>query len=233
MAKSKTGFTFTNPENLKENTHNIISDVGYEASKIPDKLKGMYSNLASDYESRKLVRRAMGIPTVAWDAGSGLSLVGKNVGKYVPYVAGGISAVQSLKSLDDLNDVRQDTSSLINDILISASGNPYAPLDLTSEQRSLLRKLRNSSDTPIASMSDIDLLSTLKGAGVGAVLGGVGGGIPGAVAGAIGGGTSSSLEGLSKAQSDNNAQLEALYTALKDSETRYNVMRKQKLYADR
>ena len=168
---------------------------------------------------------------VGYNSKSGLSVMGKNLGKAVPYLAGGISAAQAVKGLSDLGESRDTTYDLVNQILASASGNPNATLDLTTEQNRLLRELRmDGYESANADLNDIELLDILKGAGVGA-LGGLAGGIPGVVVGALGGAINGGISSVNDAQVADQAQLEALLDSLEMSEIAYKNNFKQKAYA--
>lgn len=168
---------------------------------------------------------------VGYNSKSGLSVMGKNVGKAVPYLAGGISAIQAAKGLSDLGEARDDTHDLVSQILASASGNPNAALDLTSEQNRLLRELRSGGYKEAnADLGDVELLEVLKGAGVGA-LGGLAGGIPGVVVGALGGAINGGISSVNDAQVADQAQLEALLNSLEMSEMAYKNNLKQRAYA--
>lgn len=171
------------------------------------------------------------VKPIGWNKGTGLSVMGKNVGKAVPYIAGGISAVQALGGLNDLSESRANTEDLVSQILVSASGNPYATFDLTSDQKSLLRQLKRDGDSADASISDIDLIELLKGAGTGALMG-LPGGVAGALTGAIGGAVNAGVDSVNSEQVANQAELEALLQALTNSEMNYNNMVRQRAYAN-
>lgn len=166
-----------------------------------------------------------------WNKGTGLQLMGKNVGKYVPYIAGGVSALQAAGGLSDLTENRATTDDLVNQILTSAGSNPYSNLDLTSDQQRLLRSLKRDGDAADADLGDIDLLNILKGAGMGALTGAAGG-VPGIIVGAVGGGLTSGLDSVNSAQVRNQAELEALLEALTMSEMNYKNTLRQKAYAN-
>lgn len=168
---------------------------------------------------------------VGWNSKSGLSLMGHNVGKAVPYVAGGIAGIQALQGLDDLSKNRSTTEDLVNDILLSASGNPNTVFDLTADQRSLLRKLKRDGDASDADIGDIDLFNILKGAGTG-IAGGALGGIPGMVVGGIGGALNAGINDVNSSQVANQAELEALLEALTMSEMNYKNALRQRAYAN-
>lgn len=230
----------------------IGDDVLSELTANNGGIKGMFDNLVNNYKARYQARRAPGgifsgagtgtsagtggsltsavKSNLGWNAKSGLQLMGKNVGKAVPYLAGGLSAVQAIQGADELSNARDDTEDLVNQILLSSSGNPNTNLDLTAEQKKLLRKLKNDGSSSDASLSDIDLLDVLKGMGTGA-LGGSLGGVPGAIVGAVGGGINAGIDSMTSEQVANQAELEALLEALQMSEMNYKNNLRQRMYA--
>lgn len=219
-------------------------------------VKGMFNNLVNKYKGRYQARHAtesqvppgagtnLSVPAnsvlgstpgaappemFGWNKGTGLQLMGKNVGKYVPYIAGGISALQAAGGLNDLTENRATTDDLVNQILTSAGSNPYSNLDLTSDQQRLLRSLKRDGDAADADLGDLDLLNILKGAGIGALTGAAGG-VPGVIVGAVGGGITSGLDSMNSAQVRNQAELEALLEALTMSEMNYKNTLRQRAY---
>lgn len=160
----------------------------------------------------------------------GLEAYGKNVGKYLTIgnaLYQGFNAAQGLQDLSDAGDLSEDT---IADILTSAANSPTIQYDLSADQLNTLRELKSGSYDDSVGLDDIDLLGMLGDAGMGALMG-LGGGIPGIVIGALGGAVNSGIGDLNQAQGQSNAELEALYQAVLDSERQYNQLRKQRAYA--
>lgn len=168
---------------------------------------------------------------LGWNNKTGVSVMGKNVGKAVPWISGGLSALQAVQGLDELSKSQESTDDLIGAILASASSNPNLGLDLTADQKKLLRQIKNDDDYGDATIDDINLAEILKGAGMGAVTGLPGGGI-GALVGGIGGAINSGINSMNSAQIANQAELEGLLEALEMSEWNYKNAMKQRAYAN-
>ena len=170
-------------------------------------------------------------PQFNWNSSSGIQGWGKNLGKGATALGALYNVYNIGQNLDNLSDAQQSREDMIGDIVGAAYNNPMIYYDLTSDQMSLLRKLRNGSYDTETDLSDVDWGSALKGAVKGGVGGFVTGGIPGAVIGAIGSGANSATESLVNAQGADAAELEALYNAILASERSYNDIQKQKAYA--
>lgn len=168
---------------------------------------------------------------VAWTPKSGLNVMGRSVGKYVPWLSGGVYGLQALQGLDSLNDSRESTDDLVNQILLSASGNPNTYFDLTSDQRKLLRSLKRDGNSSDADWNDIDWWNVLQSTGTGVLTGALGG-VPGMVVGGLGGAINAGIDSMNSAQVSNQAELEALLEALSLSEMNYNNMVRQRAYAN-
>lgn len=184
--------------------------------KASGKLKGLYSKISS--------------PELDWTKGSGIQAWGKDIGGM--YNVGnallqGYNAAQGLQGLADVRDAGEDT---ISNILSGAANSPTIYYDLSPDQRDLLRQLKRGSYSNSADLSDVDLLGALGDTAMG-VLGGIPGGIPGMIIGGLGGAANSVIGDLTSASANNNAELEALYRAVLESEQYHNQMRRQRAYA--
>lgn len=160
----------------------------------------------------------------------GLEAYGKNIGKYLTIgnaLYQGFNAAQGLQDLSEAGDLSEDT---VADILTSAANSPTISYDLTADQLNTLRELKNGVYDDSVGVDDIDLLGMLGDAGMGALMG-IGGGIPGIIVGALGGAINSGIGDLNQAQGQSNAELEALYQAVLESERQNNQLRKQRAYA--
>lgn len=161
-----------------------------------------------------------------WDKTSGLKVLGKNLGKTANIGSGIMYGLDAIGGMSDLSKTQSDTDSLISDILRSSASNPLLNSYLTSDQISMLNKIKRGSYDSEASFGDIDLMGLLSSAGSGALSGGLMGGIPGAIIGAIGGGLTSNIERQNKDQALINSELEGLLQSLTDAESQYKMMKR-------
>lgn len=138
-------------------------------------------------------------------------------------IAAGASA---LKGINDYQAAKDDTESLVRDILNSAAGNPNYHLDLSADQLQTLRKLRNGTYDTSGDFEITSLLNNLGQTAAGAGLGFLTGGPTGAVLGGLGGvvnGVSSNMIGN---QQQITSELQSLYDALYQSEMLNKQMRR-------
>ena len=163
-----------------------------------------------------------------WSKGSGLTLGGKNIGKWSNIGSGVMQGVNALSGLGDLGSAQDTTESLQNDILRSAMSNPLASSYLTSDQEALLNSIRNGTYDENADTNDFlgGMFSGLGNAVMPAILGAVTGGIPGALISGIGSLVNSGIGGLNQGQAETNATLQGLYSALNNAEQQYRAMRR-------
>ena len=164
---------------------------------------------------------------INFDKGKGLSIAGKNVGKYVPWGVGIYQGLDALGGLSEMSDLNADADTLTSQILTSAAGNPLISSYLTSDDLTLLGKLQRGTYDTSADLGDAtsNLGNLLSGAGMGA-LSGLAGGIPGAIVGGIGGLINSGIDNMNAETSNNTARLEALYQNLLNAEQQYKSMRR-------
>lgn len=164
---------------------------------------------------------------ITYDKGTGISVAGKNLGKYVPWGVGIYNGIGTLQNIDSIGDGIADSNAYTTDILQSASSNPITSSYLTSDQQMLLNKIRNGSYDNTVDLADAtsNLGNILMGAGKGALVG-IGGGLPGSLVGAVSGALKAGTENASNAQAVKNAELAGLYQALSDAEAQYRSMKR-------
>ena len=164
---------------------------------------------------------------IGFNKGKGLSIGGKNVGKYVPYGVGIYQGLDALGGLSEMSDLNADADTLTSQILTSAAGNPLISSYLTSDDLSLLGKLQRGTYDASAGVGDAtsNLGNLLTGAGSGALMG-LAGGVPGAIIGGIGGLINSGIDNMNAETTNNTARLEALYQNLLNAEQQYKSMRR-------
>jgi hypothetical protein len=161
-----------------------------------------------------------------WDKKSGLTMFGKNLGKTANIGSGIMYGLDAIGGLGDLSSTQSQTDDLLTDILRSSASNPLLNSYLTSDQMSMLNKIKRGNYRTEASATDFDLAGLLSSAGQGALTGGITGGIPGAIIGALGGGITSNIDRQNQDQQRINAELEGLLQALTDAESQYNMMKR-------
>lgn len=188
------------------------------------------TNAAKESGLKSLFGKAKSFMTgknITYDKGTGISVAGKNLGKYVPWGVGIYNGIGTLQNVDNMSDGIADSNAYITDILQSASANPIASSYLTSDQQMLLNKIRNGSYDNTVDLADTtsNLGNILMGAGKGALVG-IGGGAPGTIVGAISGALKAGSENASNAQAVKNAELAGLYQALSDAEAQYRSMKR-------
>lgn len=169
-------------------------------------------------------------PEFDYNLKSGVQGWGKNLGGYLNLANLAMQVINTAQGLDSLSDAQSESDDLVADIVASAMNNPMVNYDLTADQRKLLSQLRRGTYSSDIGLDDVNLLGALGDAGMG-VLTGVSGGIPGMVIGGVGGLLNSGIGDLGNAQARQNAELEALYAALQESNQNYNNMRKQRMMA--
>ncbi len=164
---------------------------------------------------------------INYDKNTGVSIAGKNLGKFATAGAGIYNGIGALQNMDNISNGISDSNAYITDILQSASANPIASSYLTSDQQMLLNKIRNGSYDNTVDLADAtsNLGNIITGAGKGA-LAGIGGGVPGLIVGAVSGALKSGTENASNAQAVKNAELAGLYQALSDAEAQYRSMKR-------
>lgn len=161
-----------------------------------------------------------------FSAKSGLKLFGAPLGM----VGGGVNAIaQGAGAVDNLkkfNDTKSHTRDLQNDIMVASMNNPMSTYGLTPDQIRLLGEVRRGKLKGEADVGSFDIGNALKEALIGGGIG-LAGGLPMAAVGALAGGVKGGLTGLTEDQERQNAQLEALYHALNQSNARYNAARNE------
>lgn len=170
-------------------------------------------------------------PQFDWNKSSGLQGWGKDLGGYMNIANTAIQGLNAAQGLGDIADAQRSGGDLQSDILVEAMNNPMASYDLSSDQQRLLDKLRNGSYNSEIGLDDVNLLGALGNAGMGALTG-AGGGIPGMIIGGLGGLINSGIGDIASAQNRSNAELQALYTALQESNQNYRNMRRQRMMAN-
>lgn len=170
-------------------------------------------------------------PEFDYSMKSGLQGWGRNLGGYATAINGVMQGINAAQGLGNLKDAKTDTDDLSADIVAAAMNNPMVKYDLTPDQMQLLSQLKRGTYDSDVSLDDVNLLGALGNAGMGAVTG-IAGGVPGMIVGGIGGLLNSGISDLGNAQSRKNAELEALYAALTESNQNYNNMRKQRMMAN-
>jgi hypothetical protein len=163
-----------------------------------------------------------------WNKNTGLTAFGKNLGKYTPWISGGVSAIQALDNFSDYNKSVDSNEGMIDDILVSAMSNPLVSSYLTSEQMNLLNQLRRGDYTTKSNFGDAlqGIGSGLGDAVTAALTGAAFGGVPGAIVGGVGSLVNSGIQGLSSGTEEESAELAALYQALMDAEAQYKSMKR-------
>lgn len=158
----------------------------------------------------------------AYDTKSGVSLGGKNVGKWMGGIGIGMNAVGALGELDKMSKEGDRTGDLSNDVINASLASPMATYNLTPDQLKLLGEVRAGRVKNNVDAGDFDMSGMLSGALSGGLTG-LTGGIPMAIAGAVAGGAKGGLAGLTQAKARKNAELEALYQALNQSNADYRA----------
>lgn len=181
------------------------------------KLKGFYDKASS--------------PEIDYDKKSGISAYGKNLGKYLTIANTLYQGYNAAKGLQSNADARREGEDIMSNIISASYSNPNVQYDLSPEQLALLRDLRRGDYEPETSLTDIDLGGALGGA-LGGVLTGAAGGVPGMVIGGLGGALNSVIGDFGSEQSSSNAELEALYQAILESDRHYNDLKRQRAYAN-
>lgn len=170
-------------------------------------------------------------PQFSWNKNSGIQGWGRNLGGVLNVGNTLYQGYNAAKGIEELTDTKDVTSDLVSDIITASYNNPMLQYDLTSDQRNMLSKLRRGSYDSESNIDDVDFLGVLGDAVKGGVMG-IGGGIPGMVIGAIGGGANAVVDDMNQGQEATNAELEALYQAIMESEQQYNALKKQRAYAN-
>ncbi len=169
-------------------------------------------------------------PNFNYDMKTGVQGWGKNLGGLYNIGNVAVQGYNALQGLDEMSELRDDTDDLISDIVTSSYNSPTLQYDLNSEQLKLLRELRNDRYNTDVDFGDLDLLGILADFGKGALTGAPGG-IYGALIGGVGSALNSGIEDLQGGISADNAELQALYDAILNSEQQYKQLEKQKAYA--
>lgn len=198
-------------------------------------LKNMFSNLKTGFNNNfGYSFRSPG--STGWGSGlnvgtakgPGLTAFGLPIGKYANIGNAVMQGVNAAQGISDYSKGQSDINDLVNDIKVSAMGNPLLNSYLTSDQLSLLNKLQRGTYDTGADMDDFmsGLTSDgLTGAVQGAMSGAIGG-LPGMAIGAIGGLVNGGIGGLSNANDQTEAELQALLTALQNAEMQYKSMQR-------
>lgn len=167
-------------------------------------------------------------PQLNWTKGTGLKAYGHNIGGLASTAQGLYGAYQIADALSENTKAKNTTEDITSDILTAAAGNPMAAYDLTADQKRLLGELKRGSYEDSSDMGSLDWGAGLSGALKGGVAGFLGGGTLGAAVGALSSGVPAAMRGMASEQERKNAELEALYAALSESDARYRDARRQK-----
>lgn len=138
--------------------------------------------------------------------------------KYANIGSGIMQGLEAANNLSAYSNAAGSTDKLMSDIAISAMGNPNLRYDLTSEQLALLNQVQDGSYADAAALDMDALLGAAPNALLQAGLGFLSGGTTGAVINGIGTLANAGLAGGTAAQEQKNAELNALYQALLESE---------------
>lgn len=171
-------------------------------------------------------------PQFSWDSSSGISGWGKGIGKGLTLAGGVYNAYNAAKGLDNLSDLKNEGRDIQSDIVTASYNNPMLQYDLSSDQMELLRALRNGRYDSDIGIDDVDWLDAGGDALKGGLTGFLTGGMPGAIVGAVGSGANAAIGSLGNQQERSNAELQALYDAVVQSEQQYNDIKKQRAYAN-
>lgn len=170
-------------------------------------------------------------PEFDYNLQSGVQGWGQNLGGYANIANVALQGINAAQGLGNLSDAKTETDDLTADIVASAMNNPMVDYDLTADQKQLLSQLRRGTYDSDVGLGDVDLLGALGDVGMG-VLTGAAGGVPGMIIGGVGGLVNSGIGDLSNAQARKNAELQALYEALQESNQNYGNMRRQRMMAN-
>lgn len=221
------GYDPNNTSFLKKITHRQNNGAnGFKKS--ANVVEGVTGLAETADDAANLVGKKFNFKNIAnFDKGKGLSIGGKNIGKYIPYGVGIYQGLDALGGLSEMSDLNADADTLTSQILTSAAGNPLISNYLTSDDLSLLGKLQRGSYDASADLGDAtsNLGNLLTGAGSGALMG-LAGGVPGAIVGGIGGLINSGIDNMNAETTNNTARLEALYQNLLNAEQQYKSMRR-------
>lgn len=163
-----------------------------------------------------------GLGALSIDPKTGVSLGGKNVGKWMGGIGIGMNAVGALGELDKMSKEGARTGDLSNDVINASLASPMATYNLTPDQLKLLGDVRAGRVKNDVDAGDFDMSGMLSGALSGGLTG-MTGGIPMAITGALVGGAKGGMTGLTQAKARKNAELEALYQALNQSNADYRA----------
>lgn len=166
-------------------------------------------------------------PEFDYNLDSGIQGWGQNLGGYANIANAAAHGINAIQGLGNLSDTKTETDDLSADIVTAAMNNPMVKYDLTTDQQELLSQLKRGTYDSNVGLDDINVLGALGDVGMG-VLTGAAGGIPGMIIGGVGGLVNSGIGDLTNAQSRKNAELQALYAALQESNRNYGEMRRQR-----
>lgn len=169
-------------------------------------------------------------PNFDYNMNTGLTGWGRNLGTWMNYANLASQGINAIQNLDSLSDTTSATDDIISDIVIAASNSPTLAYDLTPDQLQLLRELQRGTYSTDTSLGDVSMSGVLGDALQGGLMG-IGGGLPGIAIGAIGGAINSGLGDMQGAAAKRNAELEALYAALSNSQQNYNAILRDRAYA--
>lgn len=189
---------------------------GLFAPGLSAKLKGTVGNIAN--------------PQFDYSKATGISGWGHNIGGILTAANAIGQGINFAGALGDMSDAASQTNDLTADIVAGAMNNPMLTYDLTADQQQLLNELKRGSYNSSVDLSDVDMLGAL-GKGLTGALMGLPGGVSGAIVGGLGGLLNAGADSMASAQSRKNAELEALYAALQESNQNYSNLRKQRMLA--
>lgn len=223
-----TDWRYYNPQYAKQQQGSNIGGIAGNAAGTLGGLKGLFGKAKSGASAKAGQAGSYLKNNFGWNKGSGVTAFGKNVGKAVPWIQGGLGAIQAAQGFSRLSDAQQDTGDATSGILRSAASNPLHGSFLSSDQMSLLNQLRRGNYENTSDFGDVlggvgsglgdTAMQTLMGFGMG--------GIPGAVVGGASGLINSGIQGATQGQQGKTAELEGLYQALMDAESQYRSMRR-------
>lgn len=169
-------------------------------------------------------------PQFNWTKGGGLQGWGRNLGGLATGLNAGMDALSAAQGITDISEVNDTSEDIMSDIIAAAANSPTIQYDLNANQLKMLRDVQRGTYDVGGGLSDVNFLSALTGALPDALMGLMYGGIPGAVIGGLGNAVNSGIGDVLGASQQNNAELEALYQAVLESEQQHKNARKQRAY---
>ena len=169
-------------------------------------------------------------PTLRYDKKRGIQYGSNNFGKTLNALNFAGQAMSAAQGLGSLSDTTRDTDDLASDIIVAAQNAPTLAYDLSPDQLRLLRQLQRGAYDTDSSLSDVDGAGAFGNAIKGALMG-IGGGQYGMLIGGLGGLINSGISDMQSGAERRNAELEALYAALTESQRNYNNVLRDRAYS--